>query len=131
MPVEEGSILDSCGSQDTQYARDLCWLYEAGDELDASKCVNIEDRPMRINCIRSIAVAFQSESTSAKIVECNDLLLDIESENDFDSFKIEKFYQCYEPLAPLIRSEKTAICDDFLQMTKLSAICVMQQLRLN
>ncbi len=111
--VEEGSILDDCGTQDTLYARDLCWLYEAGDELDASKCANIEDRPMRINCIRGIAVAFQTEETIAKMVVCNELLLDIESENELDDFKIQKFYECYEPLESQIRAEKTAICDEF------------------
>ncbi len=113
VPVEAGSILDECGSQDTPYARDLCWLYEAGDELNASKCLNIEERPMRINCIRAIAVAFQSEGTLAKIEACNALLLGIESENEFDVFKIEKFYECLEPLEPQIRAEKTAICDEF------------------
>jgi len=113
IPVEEGSILDDCGTQDTAYVRNLCWLYEAGDELDASKCANITDRPMRINCIRGIAVAFQTEETIAKIDACNLLLLDIESENEFDVFKIEKFYECFEPLEPQIRAEKTAICDEF------------------
>ena len=113
VPVEEGSILDDCGTQDTPYARDLCWLYEAGDELDASKCANITDKPMRINCIRGIAVVFQTEETIAKIDACNLLLLDIESENEFDAFKIEKFYKCLGSLEPQIRAEKTAICDEF------------------
>jgi len=112
-PVEEGSILDDCGTQDTSYARDFCWLYEAGDELDASKCANIVERPIRINCIRGIAVAFQSEEMFAKTDACNLLLLDIGSENEFDAFKIEKFYKCLELLESPIRAEKTAICDEF------------------
>ena len=91
IPVEEGSIFDECGTQNTSYARDLCWLYEAGDEFDASKCANIVDRPMRINCIRGVAVGFQSESILAKIDACNELLLGVETEGEFDQFKIEKF----------------------------------------
>ncbi len=113
--VEEGSILDECGTQDTQYVRDLCWLYEAGDELDASNCMNIEERLMRINCIRAVASVFQTEETFAKIELCNEILLDIESENELDPFKVTKFYECFEPLHPQIRAEKIAICDTFLE----------------
>lgn len=104
VPLEENSLLEECGTQTTGYMRDLCWLFKAGDGLDASKCLNIESRPTRIDCIRSIASNYQSEELQAKIDACDSLLQE----------SMAPFYICIENLEPRVRSEKTAICDKYL-----------------
>jgi hypothetical protein len=104
VPLEENSILDECGTQTTSYMRDLCWLFEAGDEFDASKCLNIESRPAKIDCIREIAATYQSMALQAKLDACD--VLKQES--------MARFYVCIENLEPLVRAEKTAICDKYL-----------------
>ncbi|MFA4855717.1 MAG: hypothetical protein WC634_03975 [archaeon] len=108
VPLEENSPLDECGTQTTSYMRDLCWLFKAGEEFDASKCLNIESRPTRIDCIRSIAAAYQSEALQAKLDACDALMQE----------SMAPFYDCRDKLEPQVRAEKTAICDKYLQDDK-------------
>ncbi len=54
-PTGPEQTLDECGTQDNQYDRDFCWKFEAFAELNASKCLNIEENSEKIICIRAIA----------------------------------------------------------------------------
>ena len=101
---EQGSILLQCGTQETQYKRDLCWMFEASDGLDASKCLKIVERPVRIDCIRVVAKLFESPETSQQIAAC---------EESF-SEEIPSLFKCLEVLEPQIRAEKLSVCDSFL-----------------
>jgi len=77
VPVEQGSILSECGSQETQYKRDLCWLFEATEEVNGEKCLNIEERPVRIDCVRTVAVDTEGENQE-KLAVCNQYFSDDE-----------------------------------------------------
>lgn len=108
VPLEENSLLEECGTQTTSYMRDMCWLFEAGYEFDASKCLNIESRPTRIDCIREIAATYQSEALQAKLDACDSLMQE----------SMAPFYDCLGKLESQVRAEKTAICDKYLQDDK-------------
>ncbi len=101
---QPGSILQECGQQETQHSRDMCWLYEAADELDASKCLNIESRPTRISCIRGLAVGYESDATYEKEMACGERYAD----------DLGQFFDCIDALIPTLRQEKLSICDQFL-----------------
>ncbi len=88
VPVEPGSILLQCGLQETQYKRDLCWLFEATAEVNAEKCTNIAERPVRIDCIRTVAVDTGGE-TAEKLAVCNAYLSDDEPQ----------LYMCHSTVA--------------------------------
>jgi hypothetical protein len=103
VPVEPGSVLDACGSQETSYMRDMCWLFEAGYDFEASKCLNIGDRPARIDCIRSVAIGYQSEAVQAKLDACDALM----------QTSMDSFYNCLDRAWPEARAEKLAICNEF------------------
>ena len=107
-PVEPGSILSECGQQETEYKRDLCWLFEAGKETDASKCLNIAERPRRIDCIRAVARDFESAETKQRIANC-------EARFSTDTFEERKqLYACLDEMLPEMKQEKLAICNQFL-----------------
>lgn len=55
-PVEQGSVLDECGSQETRYKRDLCWRFDAFEAMDPELCLNIEANADKIICIRTVAI---------------------------------------------------------------------------
>lgn len=102
-PVEPGSVLGTCGTQATQYDRDFCWFFEAVEEFDAEKCLNVEERPRRIDCIRAIARDFESEETEQALKDCNS-----------SYYKdIMGYLGCVEGLAPQMREEKLAICNKY------------------
>jgi len=100
-----GSILDECGTQETQYKRDLCWRFEAYDEMNAEKCLNIEENSDRVICIRAIARDFQSEPVLEKEAVCDSYFTESSA----------KAFSCYEALLPEIRSEKLAICNQYFK----------------
>ena len=86
-PVEQGSILDECGSQETQYKRDMCWKFEAFDYLDPERCLNIEENSDKIICLRTIAR--DTEGKGAMLAVCNQYLAD-------DAFQK---YRCHSEVA--------------------------------
>ena len=102
-PVEPGSILNDCGTQENSYLADECWLFEAYSELDAEKCLNIGERPRRIDCIRAIARDFESEDLRESIGLCD----------SYFGESAEKALSCFENILPKMRSEKLAICNKF------------------
>lgn len=111
---EPGSVLGECGSQETDYKRDLCWLFLAGDNLDAGQCMNISERPVRIDCIRAVAVDFESPETTEGLAACDALLEVSEGEEELAADNLGKFYGCLDAIWPRMRSEKLAVCDAYL-----------------
>lgn len=77
VPVERGSILLECGTQESEGKRDLCWLFEATAEVNAAKCMNIVERPARIDCLRTVAVDTEG-SIVEKLGVCDQYLSDDE-----------------------------------------------------
>jgi hypothetical protein len=113
-PIESGGVLDECGSQGTQYLRDLCWLFLAGDELDASKCLNIVERSARIDCIRGVAKAFESEATTKELEACAQLLAPAQDDEDLAADNLGRFYDCLDAIEPTLKEDKLAICNRYL-----------------
>ncbi len=102
-PVEEGSILQPCGQQETSYKRDLCWRFEAFDYQDPERCLNIEYGPDRIICIRSIARDFVSLDIQEKLGECEETYSD---DNP-------GYYACISPYDAQFKNDKLAICNEY------------------
>jgi hypothetical protein len=100
-PVGAGSVLADCGTQATQYDKDFCWFFEAVEEFDADKCLNVEERPRRIDCIRAIARDFESEQTQQGFEDCNASFYQ----------DIMGYLDCVDRLVPRMGDEKLAICD--------------------
>lgn len=101
-PVAQGSVLSECGSQENQYDKDFCWFFEAYEEMAPDKCLNVEERPRRIDCLRAIARDFESEETQQALDDCN------ATHTDF-----EGYYDCVEGLVPKMKNEKLSICNAY------------------
>jgi len=101
VPVGQDSILEECGSQETQYKRDLCWQFEAFNSQDAGKCINIEASVEEGNCIRAVAKNFLSEQNRLAIESC---------QASFPS-EFEKFYECLDRIYPSVKQDKLGICN--------------------
>lgn len=86
-PVEQGSILDECGTQETQYKRDLCWRFEAFDTMNPALCLNIGEYSDRIICIR--AIARDTEGKGAMLSVCDQYIKDDEAQR----------YRCHSEVA--------------------------------
>jgi hypothetical protein len=114
IPIELGGVLDECGSQGSGYLRDLCWLFLAGEELDAGKCLNIVERPVRIDCIRGIARDFESEATTKALVDCGELLSPAMDDEGLAADNLGEFYDCLDAIEPTLKADKLAICNRYL-----------------
>jgi len=101
---EPGSILQGCGSQETQYGKDMCWLFEASEELNAEKCKNIAEEPTKIDCIRGVAIDYMSNSSRSKALQCE------ESYSD----NLTQLFHCLDSMLPVLTVEKLGICNQFL-----------------
>ncbi len=104
-PVEPGSVLGKCGTQATAFDRDFCWFFEALDEADPDKCLEVEERPRRIDCIRAIARDFESEQTQQGFEDCNASYYE----------DIFGYLDCIDGLVPKMGKEKLAICNEYFE----------------
>jgi hypothetical protein len=102
-PVEQGSILQECGQQETSYKRDLCWRFEAFDSQDPEKCLNIESEPDRITCLRTLARDFIAPDVQAKLDECDETYY-----NDNAGY-----YACIAPYNAQLKNDKLAVCSQY------------------
>jgi len=83
-PVVQGSILAECGTQETQYKRDMCWKFDAFDAMDPGFCLNIENYADRVICVRTIARGTQG-GKGEMLAVCNDYL----SDDDFQRYRCQ------------------------------------------
>jgi len=65
----------TCPNQATQYDKDLCWLWQAADEKDFVLCDNIQEKPLRINCIEGIARDTVNDKICGQKFSDNEILL--------------------------------------------------------
>ena len=102
-PVAGGSILQGCGALQTQAEKDICLALEAGNEQNAEKCLLISEKPAQIDCIRAVAVDFESDSTKEEMALCDEIPVE-----DYAAY-----LDCANPLLPQMTQEKLSVCNKY------------------
>lgn len=102
-PVSEDSILHGCGALQTLAEKDLCLALESTSEQNADKCTLISERPARIDCIRAVAVDYESDSIKEKLAYCEEISV----------MEYNSFVECMDALQSQMLQEKLAICNKY------------------
>jgi len=102
-PVAADSIMQGCGSLETQAEKDICLALEASNSQNPDECLLISEKPAQIDCIRAVAVDFESDSTKEKIAECENIPVE-----DYTAFA-----DCMDALQGQMKQEKLSVCNKY------------------
>lgn len=102
-PVAGDSILHGCGALETQTEKDICLGLEATNNQNADECLLISERPARIDCLRAVAVDFESDSMKEKIALCNEIPVE----------EYTAYFDCIYALEGQMKQEKLSVCNKY------------------